>query len=90
MRDIPCGKFPLEDIGCHMFVGFLISLIVGVLFNPYIGVVVGLVVGLTKELYDQYSYSGGDFYDFFATGIGAIIGFIASSMIFLRILTHGI
>lgn len=74
-------NIPLDKV-YHFVAGFIISIAV-VLFTglAWAGLIAGFLAGLFKELYDQYSYKGGDFFDFFATLAGTFAGVIIFELI---------
>ncbi len=78
---IDCNKIPYNDKGCHLIAGFTITLIIGFIayylgFNNHVvyGLVAGSLAGAAKEAYDEYTYDGADFFDFFATIVGVFFG----------------
>ena len=56
----------------HFIAGFIIALVITYYFAPFYGLLAGYVAGTLKELWDEYSYGGGDVFDFFATALGSI------------------
>ena len=58
----------------HTIAGFIITLIVGLYFGVGYGLIMGALAGVAKEAYDEYSYRGADFFDFFATLLGTFLG----------------
>ncbi len=78
---IDCSKIPLQDKGCHLITGFSITLIIGFVayylgFDNHVvyGLIAGALVGAAKEAYNEYTYDGADFFDFFATIVGVFFG----------------
>lgn len=69
-----CRKIPYGDKGCHFLVGLVIAVVVSLYLNPLYGLVAGAVVGVLKEAWDEHSYGGGSFFDFFFTLGGTFLG----------------
>ena len=65
------------DKKLHILAGFLISLIIGYLFNPIIGLQLSLLAGIGKEIYDYCDHGGFDVFDMLATWCGGVVGYIA-------------
>ena len=61
----------------HFVGGFIIALVVTILFTPIYGFVAGFVAGVFKEILDELTYGGGDFFDFFATFTGTVMALFA-------------
>ena len=61
-----------KDKQKHFVVGFVISIILGILTNYYIGLIVSIIIGALKELYDLVTKKGTpDYMDFIVTSYGA-------------------
>jgi len=74
---INCNWIPVEknaDKICHFGVGLVVSIIMTLLVSPIVGLVSVLILATAKEAYDYKSYGVFDFFDFFATVAGSIIG----------------
>ena len=63
-----------QDKVLHALAGFAIALSVALLSDAIFGLIAGLLAGAAKEAYDEYSYGGADFFDFFATLLGTVVG----------------
>ena len=66
------------DKVCHFVAGLIISAVAAFFGGVMIGLAAGFIAGLGKEAYDQYSEngSGANFFDFFSTLLGTVIGSI--------------
>ena len=78
---IDCSNIPYNDKGCHFIVGFVITLIVGLIayyvgvdYPQGYGVLAGVVAGVGKEAVDLYRYDKFDYLDMFVTFIGSFFG----------------
>ena len=80
MRNIKCNKIPLKDRGCHFLVGVFVVLLVAY-YSPLVGAFMAIVLGGFKEVYDHRSYNGEDYWDFFATVLGAVVGIFIYGLI---------
>jgi len=70
-----------QDKILHFIAGLIITVvssyiahIQGLDYPQAYGITVGVLAGACKEAWDEYSYIGGDFFDFFATIIGVFFG----------------
>lgn len=66
-----------KDKKLHILAGFLISLIIGYLFTPLIGLQLSVLAGICKEIRDYFDYGGFDIVDMLATWCGGALGYIA-------------
>ena len=58
----------------HFIAGFIITVIFALASGSVAyGLMVGVLAGIAKELYDHYDYGVYDFFDMFATFIGAFV-----------------
>lgn len=65
------------DKKLHLVCGLFISLIIGLIFNPVLGVTASVVAGAGKEVYDYFNKDKHtvEFKDFAVTSIGGLLGF---------------
>lgn len=70
MRDIPLDKI------MYLIAGLVISLLAAYLFGAPSGFLVGVLAGVAKWVADEYLYYGADYFDFYATVAGAMLGAI--------------
>jgi hypothetical protein len=72
LNKIPCDKYQHFTIGVILF--FIFSFI-----SPIFSLILVLIIAGLKELYDKYHKNHTcDIYDFIATSLGGITGFILS------------
>ena len=74
---INCNFIPLKknaDKACHFMAGLIIAIVFSLLFTPVTGVFAGVFAGIAKEIYDEFTYGGFDFWDLFATVSGSALG----------------
>ena len=64
----------MNDKGLHMIAGLIISLVIGWMYVPMIGLAVAIVAGIAKELWDYMGHGTSDFGDALATTEGGLIG----------------
>lgn len=65
------------DKQAHFWAGLAISLAIGLIFSaPWLGLLVGVAVGGLKEGYDATGRGTPDIWDFVATALGSVLGFI--------------
>ena len=74
---INCNRVPLKDKGCHFLVGLLLAFGLAFIIGGLAAFGIAIVAGVAKEGYDQYKYRGADFFDLFATVLGAVGGLFA-------------
>lgn len=70
-----------KDKILHFIAGFIITVVFsymayieGLEYPQAYGITAGALAGACKEAWDEYSYGGGDFFDFFATIVGVFVG----------------
>ena len=71
---VPRGK----DKICHMIAGAIIAIVSTIIFGPGWGVSIGAAAGVLKELYDYKANKEFNFFDMFATILGAVLGMFAT------------
>jgi hypothetical protein len=69
------------DKKAHLVMGFLISLIFGLIFTNVIGLIAGAVAAVGKEIRDEIAYGGFDLKDLYVTIGGALIAFIIVTLL---------
>lgn len=57
----------------HFAAGFLITLVLGLLFNLWIGFFAGIIAGIAKELYDMTGRGTPDIQDAVVTAAGSSV-----------------
>lgn len=63
----------MTDKLLHYIAGFLIAGIISLGTGDLVyGLIAGVTAGFFKEIIDYFRYGGGDFFDFFATALGAV------------------
>lgn len=72
------GGFSQEDKRKHLYVGFAISFVVGVILNPMYSGYFGCVAASLKEWYDSKGYGQVEAMDVIFTQIGAALGMAVS------------
>ena len=70
--------FSQEDKRKHLYVGFAISFVVGVFFNPMYSGYFGCVAASLKEWYDSKGYGQVEAMDVIFSQIGAALGMAAA------------
>lgn len=67
-------KLPIIPIdkANHFIYGFVIFILTNVFILNYYAIIVVFIFAITKEIYDQYIYSGFDWKDMFVTILPAI------------------
>ena len=73
-------NFKQPDKRKHFFVGFGISLLVGV-FLPWLGLVLACVAGAIKEWWDSKGHGTPEWLDFIFTCVGVICAFLIALII---------
>lgn len=64
-----------QDKVLHLLAGFVITTIIGLLFGHVVyGLIAGFVAAVGKEVYDYKVNGVYDFFDMFATLLGAFVG----------------
>ena len=65
-----------NDKFAHFICNFLIAVILGIIFNPVIGLAGAIIASLCKETYDEFTEdgSGWDWKDIIADLLGIVIG----------------
>ena len=66
----------MNDKALHMIAGLIISLVLGWIYSPLLGLVVAIIAGIAKELWDYMGNGVSDFKDILATAEGGFIGYI--------------
>ena len=66
----------MNDKALHMIAGLVISLVIGWIYDPLIGLTVAIVAGIAKEVWDYMGNGVSDFDDVLATLQGAIVACI--------------
>jgi len=64
----------MNDKALHMIAGLIISLVLGWLYGPLMGLAVAIVAGIVKELWDYMGHGTSDFGDALATAEGGVAG----------------
>lgn len=64
----------MNDKALHMAAGLIISLVLGWIYSPLIGLAVAIVAGIAKEVWDYCGHGTPDFGDALATIQGGCIG----------------
>lgn len=78
----PLLPIPLEpDKKAHLVMGFLISLVFGLIFTNTIGLIAGAVAAVGKEIRDEISYGGFDLKDLYVTISGSLIAFVIVTLL---------
>jgi len=88
-----CNFVPIKhgkDKVCHIIAGFIISFVAALILSKFIpmyyvglaSLAIGILAGVVKEAIDQYRYKGADYFDFFATLMGAAAGTVAFLVFF--------
>ena len=78
----PLLPIPLEpDKKAHLVMGFLISLVFGLIFTNTIGLIAGAVAAVGKEIRDEISYGGFDLKDLYVTIGGSLIAFVIVTLL---------
>ena len=57
----------MNDKALHMIAGLIISLVLGWIYNPLIGLAVAIVAGIAKEIWDYCGHGTSDFKDALTT-----------------------
>lgn len=70
--------FSQQDKRKHLYVGFAISFVVGVILNPMYSGYLGCVAASLKEWYDSKGYGQVEAMDVIFTQIGAALGMAVS------------
>lgn len=70
--------FSQQDKRKHLYVGFAISFVVGVILNPMYSGYLGCVAASLKEWYDSKGYGQVEAMDVIFTQIGAALGMTVS------------
>lgn len=66
----------------HFFVGFFIYVsLMAVTGSHGVSFLFVILTAIGKEVYDVHKKSKADFYDFYATGLGGIVGILVWSMV---------
>lgn len=66
----------------HFFVGFFIYVsLMAVTGSHGVSFLLVLLAAIGKEVYDVREKSKADFYDFYATGLGGIVGILVWSIV---------
>jgi len=67
----------------HLLAGIGISLVFGVRFTPFIGLIAAAIVGALKEIVWDWLLKRGtpEFLDFLATALGGVIGYMVVKLI---------
>jgi hypothetical protein len=66
----------MNDKALHMIAGLIISLVIGWIYSPLIGLAVAIVAGIAKEVWDSCGHGTPDFKDALTTAEGGVIGCI--------------
>lgn len=76
-------KLPLIplDKANHIVYGFAIYFLLNLFLNPFISLSITCLVALSKEIYDQFKYKGGDWKDLLVTLIAPIALFLKTILI---------
>ena len=69
------NKIPI-DKQAHFLSGIAICLAVSLFFSPLIGLTTAIVLGALKEALDSFGYGTDDVWDFVATALGGVVGFV--------------
>ena len=78
----PLLPIPLEpDKKAPLVMGFLISLVFGLIFTNTIGLIAGAVAAVGKEIRDEISYGGFDLKDLYVTISGSLIAFVIVTLL---------
>lgn len=64
------------DLQAHFYAGLAICLAVSLFTTPLIGFGVALLAGLAKEVVDKMGFGTPDKWDFVATAVGGLLGFV--------------
>jgi len=62
------------DKRLHFIAGFVIAVIAQVLFGGDWGILAGISAGIAKEIKDEITYGGADWWDLAATVAGSLFG----------------
>lgn len=75
-------KLPIPlDKQAHFLAGLSICLAFALFVSPLLGLIIASAIGATKELWDGMIWNGtangtSDFWDFVATALGGVAGFV--------------
>lgn len=74
----------------HFYVGFVIALVVGVLFGAWVGFVAGSLAGAIKEWWDSKGHGTVELMDFIFTMIGALCGALVALIVCVLFNIHSV
>ena len=64
------------DKQAHFLAGISICLAFALFVSPVLGLIAAIIIGAIKELWDGMGYGTKDFWDFVATALGGVVGFV--------------
>tara|TARA_R110000822_G_scaffold230487_1_gene362632 strand:- start:271 stop:510 length:240 start_codon:yes stop_codon:yes gene_type:complete len=64
------------DKQAHFWSGATICLAISLFFPPAVGLITAIVLGALKEVWDGRGHGTKDVWDFVATGLGGVVGFV--------------
>lgn len=65
-----------QDKVAHFYAGLAICLAVSLFVSPIIGFGVAILAGVAKEIVDKMGFGTADPWDFVATAVGGLLGFV--------------
>ena len=68
-------KMPI-DKQAHFLAGTTICLSFALFVSPILGLITAIVLGAVKELWDGMGHGTKDIWDFVATALGGVVGFV--------------
>jgi Flp pilus assembly pilin Flp len=68
-------KMPI-DKQAHFLAGTTICLSLALFVSPILGLITAIVLGAVKELWDGMGHGTKDIWDFVATALGGVVGFV--------------
>ena len=64
------------DKQAHFLAGTTICLSLALFVSPILGLITAIVLGAVKELWDGMGHGTKDIWDFVATALGGVVGFV--------------